>query len=72
MAASPRCLRAQACNGLAETGVVDDDTWQQMLGPEAEPWAVAGLKSYDENDVDLCADGKGVWLLGEQRFERKV
>ena len=52
--------------------MVDDDTWQRMLGVEAQPWEVAGLKSYDETDMDLCADGQGVWLLGEQRFERKV
>ena len=27
----------QACNGLADTGIVDDSTWQQLLGQDAEP-----------------------------------
>ena len=27
----------QACNGLAETGIVDEDTWQKLLGQEAQP-----------------------------------
>ena len=62
----------QACNDLPETGVVDDDTWQRMLGRAAQPQDIAALKSYDENDLDLCGEGQGVWLLGEQRFERKV
>ena len=62
----------QACNNLAETGVVDDDTWQQLLGREARPQDIADLRSFDDTDMDLCGEGQGVWLLGEQRFERKV
>ena len=27
----------QACHGLAETGIVDEDTWQKLLGQEAQP-----------------------------------
>ena len=33
--------------------------------------AIAGLKSCDEYDMDMLGDGQGIWLLGEQRWERK-
>ena len=32
---------------------------------------IAGLKSYNEFDMDMLGSGQGVWLLGEQRWERK-
>lgn len=59
----------QACNGLPQTGLVDDETWQTLLGPQAQPCDIDNLFSESEDDNDMLG-GKGVWLLGEQRWAR--
>ncbi|KAK9811174.1 hypothetical protein WJX73_008388 [Symbiochloris irregularis] len=59
----------QACNNLPQTGLVDDDTWVALLGPQAQPCDIDTLFSESEDDVDMLA-GSGVWLLGEQRWAR--
>lgn len=60
----------QASAGLPQTGIADDDTWQALLGPHAEPSDIDTLFSDNENDQDMCGNNKGVWLLGEQRWSR--
>ena len=64
------CVFAQACNGLPQTGLVDDDTWLVLLGPSARPQDVDFLFSEDETDTDMLSNKRGVWLLGEQRWSR--
>lgn len=59
----------QACSGLPQTGMVDDDTWQTLLGSAARPNDIDFLFSGDDSDVDMLAN-HGVWLIGEQRWAR--
>ena len=61
----------QACNALPQTGAVDDETWQALLGPDAKPSDIDLLFSDDGSDSDMMADHGGVWLLGEQRWARR-
>ena len=59
----------QACEGLNETGVADGATWRALAGEEG--WAAGPADTFDrvvDDDKDMGQDG--VWLLGEQRWER--
>jgi len=60
---------AQACGGLTETGVVDATTWRAIMGQDATPASLTGLTN--EFEDDLTDDSEAMWLLGEQRWERK-
>ena len=75
----------QACSGLPESGVADERTWRSLLVVAAKdtgeardpssfsPADVDSLTSGDANDDDMLGshhDGM-VFLLGEQRWERK-
>jgi hypothetical protein len=62
---------AQACAGLPETAVADEATWKMLMGPDAKPDDAALLSSGDENDEDV-SEGTGIWLIGEQRWARKL
>lgn len=58
----------QACSSLAETGVVDGQTWMKLLGEESTPDMLTLLTNEYEDDL---ADNQGaVWLVGEQRWSR--
>ncbi|KAK9839516.1 hypothetical protein WJX81_006803 [Elliptochloris bilobata] len=63
----------QACSGLSESGVADERTWQALLGKTADPATVQSLLSGDDTDTDLTGshESQGVWLVGEQRWERR-
>ena len=53
--------------------MVDEDTWLALLGPGAKPSDIDNLFSDNENDMDMLGDHQGaVWLLGEQRWSRKL
>eukprot|EP00198_Chlamydomonas_reinhardtii_P014294 XP_001703631.1 potential peptidoglycan binding protein [Chlamydomonas reinhardtii] len=77
----------QSCNGLPESGVCDERSWRSLLAqcaPEAEdpqPNDIYGLRlargpggSDDEDnfeeDMEGVSNGR-VWLLGEQRWEKR-
>ena len=62
----------QECAGLQATGVSDSQTWKALLGANAEPEHLADLKADDATDEDLSEIGNRVWLLGEQRWARKL
>ena len=62
----------QECAGLQATGVADARTWKALLGAEAELAHLADLKADDATDEDLSEIGDRVWLLGEQRWARKL
>jgi hypothetical protein len=59
----------QATARLTETGVVDADTWKALMGPEATPAFLSALTN--EFEDDLTDDSEAMWLLGEQRWERR-
>ncbi|CAD7697774.1 unnamed protein product [Ostreobium quekettii] len=61
----------QACNGLPESGVCDAQTWVALLGQGASPGDLKGMLAGDSTDEDLT-QAKGVYLIGEQRWERPV
>lgn len=63
----------QACSGLSESGVADEGTWQALLGKAADPAVVHTMLSGDNTDTDLTSthEAQGVWLVGEQRWERR-
>ena len=60
----------QACNGLAETGTVNERLWKMLAGEDADPSLVDTLKSGKSDDEDLTLEGREgmVWLIGEQRW----
>ena len=62
----------QECAGLQGTGVADAQTWKALLGADAEPAHLADLRADDATDEDLSEIGDRVWLLGEQRWARKL
>ena len=61
----------QACNGLAETGTVNEGLWKMLAGQDADPSLIDTLKSGQSDDEDLTLEGREgmVWLIGEQRWE---
>jgi len=59
----------QAFARLTETGVVDAGTWMALMGPEATPASLTVLAN--EFEDDLTDDSEAMWLLGEQRWERR-
>ena len=61
----------QACNGMAESGTCDERVWKALLGKDAHPSMIDGIKSGKSDDEDLATDGTDnrVWLIGEQRWE---
>lgn len=64
----------QACAGLPESGVCDGRTWRALLGDGATPAALLDLRDEMgeyEDDLDDTHGGGRVWLLGEQRWERR-
>ncbi|GFR47646.1 hypothetical protein Agub_g9389 [Astrephomene gubernaculifera] len=73
----------QSCNGLPESGVCDERTWRALLGPAAQPADLydirlaansddeEGLEGGFEEDMEGVSRGR-VWLLGEQRWERRA
>lgn len=78
--------RVQACKRLPETGTTDERTWKALLGPSATPADLANIKPLNpkaglefgsdsedtgfDNDMEEAREGR-VWLLGEQRWERR-
>lgn len=63
----------QACNGLPESGTCTEKTWIAMLGEGAHPSDLDKMETGDSDDEDRAAQGEhsgGVWLLGEQRWEK--
>lgn len=62
----------QASADLPESGVVTSDTWQALLGKGAKPIDAKKLALNDGTDDDMTANHDGmVYLIGEQRWERK-
>lgn len=59
----------QACSYMPESGVVDATTWKALLGPDATPDSLTSLTN--EFEDDLTDDHDSIWLLGEQRWERR-
>ncbi|EFJ50292.1 hypothetical protein VOLCADRAFT_103883 [Volvox carteri f. nagariensis] len=70
----------QSCSSIPESGVCDERTWRALLGREASPAdlylvRLNKVNSDDEDggfddDMDGISQGR-VWLLGEQRWERR-
>lgn len=54
---------------MPESGVVDATTWKALLGPDATPDSLTSLTN--EFEDDLTDDHDSIWLLGEQRWERR-
>ena len=54
-------------------GVADERTWVALLGEGADPAVVGTMQSGDDTDTDLTSshESQGVWLVGEQRWERR-
>lgn len=65
----------QAVSRLSETGVSDPATWQALMGAGAAPPDLLSLhaadSAYDDDMAGHQHDG-AVWLLGEQRWARKL
>ena len=61
----------QASANLPESGVVTSDTWQALLGKDAKPIDAKMLALNDETDEDMTAEHDGIYLIGEQRWERR-
>lgn len=64
----------QACNGLPESGSCNEKTWLTLLGENAKPddlQEMVGDSSYDEDRAAQGPNTGGVWLLGEQRWEKR-
>lgn len=66
----------QASSGLPETGVCDENTWKKLVGDDItidKLHALAEENLGDEYDEDMSSNGQDgrVWLIGEQRWERK-
>ncbi|GAX74527.1 hypothetical protein CEUSTIGMA_g1976.t1 [Chlamydomonas eustigma] len=73
----------QASSGLPQSGVCEEATWRALLGPHAKaedlldaasslgasPGAGQSEGSGFSDDLTL-PEGRGVWLLGEQRWEK--
>ena len=53
--------------------MADEGTWQALLGKAAYPAVVHTMLSGDDTDTDLTSmhESQGVWLVGEQRWERR-
>lgn len=63
----------QAVNALPETGVADTATWLVLMGASATPADLLNLHSEEsEFDDDMAGHDDAVWLLGEQRWARKL
>lgn len=63
----------QACNGLPESGRCNEQTWLALLGEDANSDVLKEITSDNSYDEDRTAQGAhtgGVWLLGEQRWEK--
>ena len=60
---------------LPETGVSDPATWDALMGAGATPADLLSLhaedSSYDDDMTGNEHDG-AVWLVGEQRWARKL
>ena len=52
--------------------MADAATWRALLGADARPAHLADLRADDATDEDLSEIGNRVWLLGEQRWARKM
>ncbi|GMH36638.1 hypothetical protein BSKO_04511 [Bryopsis sp. KO-2023] len=62
----------QACSDLPESGVCDEKTWLALCGPDAKPSDLIGVEgSHEEDRANVEEGSRGVWLLGEQRWEMK-
>ncbi len=48
---------------------MDARTWQALMGPDATPQSLTELTN--EFEDDLTDDSEAIWLLGEQRWERR-
>lgn len=64
---------SQACQSLPETGVCDANTWRSLLGEDtlASLNTMASQDNGDEYDDDMSASNDRVWLIGEQRWEKR-
>lgn len=77
----------QACNGLPESGVCDEATWRLLMGEEGKTAKPADLEEFGKKlraealaqggevfEDDLGKEEKDgrVWLVGEQRWEKRV
>ena len=53
--------------------MADEGTWQALLGKATDPGVVHTMLSGDDTDTDLTSihESQGVWLVGEQRWERR-
>lgn len=62
----------QACNDLPESGVCDEKTWMALCGPDSKPSDLVDVESsYEEDRANVQEGHRGVWLLGEQRWEKQ-
>ena len=59
----------QSGERLPESGVCDAATWQRLLGPGATPDAINDVWGDNDFDADLGEERRGVFLIGEQRWE---
>ena len=48
---------------------MDATTWRALLGSDATPESLTALTN--EFEDDLADDTDAIWLLGEQRWERR-
>lgn len=71
MPATVQVCDLQATANLPESGVATSDTWQALLGKDAQPIDAKKLVQNDETDDDMTAEHNGVYLVGEQRWARK-
>lgn len=60
---------AQSGARLPESGVCDAATWQRLLGPGATPDSINDVWGDNDFDADLGEERRGVFLIGEQRWE---
>ncbi|GAX75999.1 hypothetical protein CEUSTIGMA_g3442.t1 [Chlamydomonas eustigma] len=76
----------QASAGLPQSGVCEESTWKALLGPHAIPEdlhdaamsVVSALQGAGDSESEAqgfsddltLPGGRGVWLLGEQRWEK--
>lgn len=61
----------QACNGLPESGVADKHSWQILAGNGKTMKDIAERVQKEDIFEEDLSNSDRVWLLGEQRWERK-
>ena len=62
----------QACNGLPQSGVADTLTWEKLAGEGKSMQDICRIVEKEQMYEEDLTKSDRVWLIGEQRWERKL